>query len=49
MIITWIYRLIVALVIAMVGWNLFTEKKITMQINCALVLIPLVLRALMIK
>ncbi len=47
--ITIIYRLIVALMIALVGWNLFTEKKLTMQLNCALVLIPLVLRALMIK
>lgn len=46
---TIIYRLIVALVIALVGWNLFTEKKLTMQMNCALVLIPLVLRVLMIK
>ena len=27
----------------------FTEKKITNQMNCAMVLIPLVLRALMIK
>ena len=49
MVITIIYRLIVALVIALVGWNLFTEKKIFMQMNCALVLIPLVLRVLMIK
>lgn len=46
---TIIYRLIVALVIALVGWNLFTEKKLTAQMNCALVLIPLVLRVLMIK
>ncbi len=46
---TLIYRLIVALVILLVGWNLFTEKKLTMQMNCALVLIPLVLRVLMIK
>ena len=47
--ITIIYRLIVVMVIALVGWNLFTEKKITNQMNCAMVLIPLVLRALMIK
>lgn len=47
--ITIIYRLIVVMVIALVGWNLFTEKKFTNQLNCAMVLIPLVLRALMIK
>lgn len=47
--ITIIYRLIVAMVIALVCWNLYTEKKLTQQMNCALVLIPLVLRALMIK
>ena len=47
--ITIIYRLIVVFVIGLVGWNLFTEKKLTMQLNCAMVLIHLVLRALMIK
>ena len=47
--ITIIYRLIVVFVIGLVGWNLFTEKKLTMQLNCVMVLIPLVLRALMIK
>lgn len=47
--ITIIYRLIVVMVIGLVGWNLFTEKKLTNQLNCAMVLIPLILRALMIK
>ena len=47
--ITIIYRLILALIVGLVGWNLFTEKKITMQLNCAMVLIPLVLRVLMVK
>ena len=47
--ITIIYRLIVAMVIGLVGWNLFTEKKIVNQLNCAMVLIPLILRVLMIK
>ncbi|MCR5826589.1 MAG: hypothetical protein K6G54_08475 [Oscillospiraceae bacterium] len=47
--ITLIYRLIVALVIGLVVWNLFTEKKLTNQLNCAMVLIPLILRLLMIK
>lgn len=46
---TIIYRIIVALVIALVGWNLFTEKKLTAQMNYALVLIPMVLRVLMLK
>ena len=47
--ITIIYRLIVVMVIALIGWNLFTEKKLTMQMNAAMVLIAMVLRALMIK
>lgn len=47
--ITIIYRLIVAMVIGLVGWNLFTEKKVVNQLNCAMVLIPLILRVLMIK
>ena len=46
--ITLIYRLILALIIGLVGWNLFTEKKLTMQLNCAMVMIPLVLRVLMV-
>ncbi len=47
--ITLIYRGIVALVVLLIGWNLYTEKKLTNQLNCAMVLIPLVLRMLMIK
>ena len=47
--ITLIYRGIVALVVFLVIWNLYTEKKLTNQLNCALVLIPMVLRLLMIK
>jgi hypothetical protein len=47
--ITIIYRLIVVMVVALIGWNLFTEKKLTMQMNAAMVLIPMVMRALMIK
>ena len=47
--ITIIYRLILALSVGLVGWNLFTEKKLTMQLNAAMVLIPLVLRVLMVK
>ena len=47
--ITIIYRLIIVMVVALIGWNLFTEKKLTMQMNAAMVLIPMVMRALMIK
>lgn len=46
---TIIYRLIVVAVLGMTVWNLFTEKKLSKQISAALVTIPLVLRALMIK
>ena len=57
---TLIYRGIAALVLIVVGWNLFVPEKnadeklsvkdtICMQLNAALVLIPLVLRLLMIK
>lgn len=47
--ITMIYRLIVVGVIGLIGWNLYTEEKLTMQMNAAMVLIPMVMRALMIK
>lgn len=47
--ITLIYRAIIALVLFFTVWNLYTEKKLTLQANAALVVIPLVLRLLMIK
>lgn len=47
--ITLIYRVILACIVALIGWDLFTEKKFTLQLNAAMVLIPLVLRVLMIK
>ena len=47
--ITLIYRGLIALVVLLVLWNLYTDKKVTNQLNCALVLIPMVLRLLMIK
>lgn len=47
--ITIIYRLLIVMVVGLIGWNLFTEKKLTMQMNAAMVLIPMVMRALMIK
>ena len=46
---TLIYRIILAGIVALIGWDLFTEKKLTLQLNAAMVLIPLVLRVLMIK
>lgn len=46
---TIIYRILLALIVALVGWNLFSEEKLVNQINAAMVLIPLVLRVLMIK
>lgn len=46
---TLIYRLILACIVALIGWNLYTEEKITLQLNSAMVLIPLVLRVLMVK
>lgn len=46
---TIIYRIIVVMVAVLVLWNLFSEKKFINQLNAAMVLIPLVLRALMIK
>jgi len=49
MIITLIYRLIVAFVLILTVWNLFTEENLHKQMNAALVVIPLILRVLMIK
>mgnify|MGYP000924410791 CR=1 FL=1 len=49
MIITFIYRLIVAFILFLTLWNLFTEKDLHKQMNAALVTIPLILRVLMIK
>ena len=46
---TLIYRIILAGIVALIGWDLFTEEKLTRQLNAAMVLIPLVLRVLMIK
>jgi len=46
---TLIYRMIVVLILILTLWNLFDEKDMKNQANAALVLIPLMLRALMIK
>lgn len=47
--ITYIYQGIIALILILICWNLYTEKKFANQLNCALVMIPLVLRMLMIQ
>ena len=47
--ITIIYRLIIVFVLAMTVWNLFTEEHPLNQANAAMVVVPLILRALMIK
>ena len=46
--ITIVYQLIVAMAIAIIVWELFTQKDIKMQANAAIVLIPLILRVLMV-
>ncbi|MDR3673609.1 MAG: hypothetical protein P4L36_22385 [Holophaga sp.] len=46
--ITLIYRLIVVLIIVLVLAELFEQQSIKLKINAALILIPLILRALMI-
>jgi len=46
---TILYQIITAGVIALAVWNLFRERQLVEQMGIALVLIPLVLRVLMIK
>lgn len=46
--ITIVYRLIVVLTAAFVLWELFDQHSLKLKLNAALVLIPLILRALMI-
>ncbi len=47
--ITIVYRLIVVLILAFVVINLYSENDTRKQANNALIIIPLILRALMIK
>jgi len=47
--VTIIYQLITVGIILLVAWNLFREKRLAEQMAAALVLIPLILRALMIR
>ena len=46
--ITIIYRLIVVMFILLIVKDLFKEKEFKLQMNVALVIVPLILRALMI-
>ena len=46
---TWIYQGITVILILLIGWNLFREKRLAEQMVAAIVLIPLILRVLMIK
>jgi hypothetical protein len=45
---TIVYRLIVALALVLVAAELFAQKSVKLKINAAIVLVPLILRALMI-
>ncbi len=45
---TIIYRLIVVIAVVLILMELFSQEKISLKINAALVLIPLVMRALMV-
>ncbi|MBQ7247395.1 MAG: hypothetical protein IJS22_04835 [Lachnospiraceae bacterium] len=49
MVVTIIYLAIIVFLLFFIIWNMFTEKDIMLQIDAALVIIPLVLRLLLIK
>lgn len=49
MVLTIIYLAIIALLVFFIGWNMFTEKDVLIQIDAALIIIPLILRLLLIK
>ena len=34
---TLIYRIILAGIVALIGWDLFTEEKLTLQLNAAMI------------
>ena len=46
---TIVYLVILAFVLGLVVWNMWTEKKLVNQITAVMVIVPLVLRLLMIK
>lgn len=49
MVLTVIYLAIIVMLLGLVIWNMFTEKDIMVQIDAALIIIPLVLRLFLIK
>lgn len=49
MLLTIIYLAIIAVLLFFIIWNMLTEKDIMVQIDAALVIIPLVLRLFLIK
>jgi len=49
---TWltiVYLVIIAVLLFFIIWNMFKEKDLMLQIDAALVVIPLILRLLLIK
>ncbi len=46
---TIVYLVILAFVLGLVVWNLWTEEKTVNQITAMMVIVPLVLRLLLIK
>ena len=49
MVLTVIYLAIIVMLLFFIIWNMFTEKDIMVQIDAALVIIPLILRLFLIK
>ena len=45
----YIYLVLVALLINNIVWNMLREKDVLVQVDAALVLVPLILRLLLIK
>ncbi len=46
---TLIYQGITLVIVLLIVWHMFRERRLTEQMEAALVLIPLILRLLMIK
>jgi len=45
----YIYLVLVALLIINIVWNMLRERDVLVQVDAALVLVPLILRLLLIK
>ena len=45
----YLYLVLVALLIINIVWNMLREKDVLVQVDAALVLVPLILRLLLIK